>query len=72
MTTTTERAPLNGVDTPTLFATLDAVKAQPDIATWDSLRLLTPNWMSRLPMWSYQGSNPEESHLDSLGSASAS
>jgi uncharacterized OsmC-like protein len=32
MTTTTERAPLNGVDTPTLFATLDAVKAQPEIA----------------------------------------
>jgi len=31
-TTTTERLPLNGVDTPTLFATLDAVKAQPDIA----------------------------------------
>jgi uncharacterized OsmC-like protein len=30
--TTTERLPLNGVDTPTLFATLDAVKAQPDIA----------------------------------------
>ena len=32
MTATTERAPLNGVDTPTLFATLDAVKAQPEIA----------------------------------------
>jgi len=32
VTTTTERAPLNGVDTPTLFATLDAVKAQPEIA----------------------------------------
>ncbi|HEY9378924.1 MAG TPA: NAD(P)-binding domain-containing protein [Jiangellaceae bacterium] len=28
-------------------------------ARWDSLRLLTPNWMSRLPMWSYQGSDPE-------------
>jgi putative flavoprotein involved in K+ transport len=22
---------------------------------WDSLRLLTPNWMTRLPGWSYQG-----------------
>jgi uncharacterized OsmC-like protein len=32
MTITTERSPLNGVDTPTLFATLDAVKAQPEIA----------------------------------------
>ena len=32
MTITTERGPLNGVDTPTLFATLDAVKEQPEIA----------------------------------------
>lgn len=27
-----QKQPLNGVDTPTLFATLDAVKGQPDIA----------------------------------------
>ncbi|HET7696345.1 MAG TPA: OsmC family protein [Vicinamibacterales bacterium] len=27
-----ERLPLNGVDTPTLFATLDAVKGQPELA----------------------------------------
>jgi putative flavoprotein involved in K+ transport len=26
---------------------------------WDSLRLLTPNWMSRLPGWSYRGSDPD-------------
>jgi putative flavoprotein involved in K+ transport len=26
---------------------------------WDSLRLLTPNWMSRLPGWSYRGSRPD-------------
>jgi putative flavoprotein involved in K+ transport len=25
---------------------------------WDSLRLLTPNWMSRLPEWSYTGPDP--------------
>jgi putative flavoprotein involved in K+ transport len=25
---------------------------------WDSLRLLTPNWMSRLPGWSYRGPDP--------------
>jgi uncharacterized OsmC-like protein len=35
-TTTTQprrvRAPLNGVDTPTLFGTLDVVKGQPDLA----------------------------------------
>jgi uncharacterized OsmC-like protein len=30
--TTTQRGPLNGVDTPTLFATLDAVKGNPEIA----------------------------------------
>src|ERR1700733_15228569 len=24
---------------------------------WDSLRLLTPNWMNRLPGWSYQGTD---------------
>lgn len=28
-------------------------------ARWDSLRLLTPNWMSRLPGWSYRGNDPE-------------
>ena len=26
---------------------------------WDSLRLLTPNWMSRLPGWSYGGNEPD-------------
>jgi len=26
---------------------------------WDSLRLLTPNWMTRLPGWSYQGPEPD-------------
>jgi len=26
---------------------------------WDSLRLLTPNWMSRLPAWSYPGRDPD-------------
>jgi putative flavoprotein involved in K+ transport len=26
---------------------------------WDSLKLLTPNWMSRLPSWQYRGSDPE-------------
>ena len=26
---------------------------------WDSLRLLTPNWMTRLPGWSYQGADPD-------------
>lgn len=26
---------------------------------WDSLRLLTPRWQSRLPGWSYRGADPE-------------
>jgi putative flavoprotein involved in K+ transport len=26
---------------------------------WDSLRLLTPRWMSRLPGWSYRGPDPD-------------
>jgi putative flavoprotein involved in K+ transport len=26
---------------------------------WDSLRLLTPNWMSRLPSWRYRGPDPD-------------
>lgn len=26
---------------------------------WDSLRMLTPNWMSRLPGWSYRGTEPD-------------
>lgn len=33
-TVTTTRGPLNGVDTPTLFATLDVVKAQSEIANF--------------------------------------
>jgi putative flavoprotein involved in K+ transport len=27
--------------------------------SWDSLRLLTPNWMTRLPGFSYDGSDPD-------------
>src|SRR6201986_1598476 len=26
---------------------------------WDSLRLLTPNWMTRLPGWSYDCDDPD-------------
>src|SRR3954451_16141509 len=28
-------------------------------STWDSLRLLTPNWMTRLPHWGYSGTQPD-------------
>src|SRR5205809_7936013 len=27
--------------------------------SWDSLRLLTPNWMTRLPHWAYSGAEPD-------------
>lgn len=27
--------------------------------TWDTLRLLTPNWMTRLPDWRYRGPEPD-------------
>ena len=26
---------------------------------WDSLRLLTPNWMTRLPSWQHRGAEPD-------------
>ena len=44
MTTTLSRQPLNGVDTPTLFATLDAVKANPDLAKFQFRA--TNRWLS--------------------------
>jgi len=28
-------------------------------STWDSLRMLTPNWMTRLPYWQYTGTQPD-------------
>jgi putative flavoprotein involved in K+ transport len=28
-------------------------------ARWDSFRLLTPNWLSRLPGWAYDGPDPD-------------
>ncbi|HEU4349738.1 MAG TPA: FAD-dependent oxidoreductase [Actinoplanes sp.] len=28
-------------------------------ARWDSFRLLTPNWLARLPGWAYGGSDPD-------------
>ena len=27
--------------------------------SWDSLRLLTPNWMTRLPGFRYHGNDPD-------------
>ena len=44
MTTTVERGPRNGVDTPTLFATLDAVKGNPELAKFQFRA--TNKWIS--------------------------
>jgi len=44
MTTKLSRPPLNGVDTPTLFATLDAVRANPDLAKFQFRA--TNRWVS--------------------------
>jgi len=64
MTTTTERMPLNGVDTPTLFATLDAVKGQPEIAKFQFRA--TNRWVSgthnRSTMHSFFGAGQEMEH----------
>lgn len=64
MTTTTERTPLNGVDTPTLFATLDAVKGQPDIAKFQFRA--TNRWVSgthnRSTMHGFFGAGQEMEH----------
>jgi uncharacterized OsmC-like protein len=44
VTTTVERQPRNGVDTPTLFATLDAVKGNPELAKFQFRA--TNRWVS--------------------------
>src|SRR3954465_10703505 len=44
MTATVRRLPRNGVDVPTLFATLDAVKSQPEIARFQFRA--TNEWVS--------------------------
>jgi uncharacterized OsmC-like protein len=44
MTSSAVRAPLNGVDVPTLFGTLDAVRAHPDLAAFQFRA--TNEWVS--------------------------
>jgi uncharacterized OsmC-like protein len=65
MTTATSkiRPPLNGVDTPTLFATLDAVKASPHLAKFQFRA--TNNWVSgtnnRSSIRGFYGAGQEDS-----------
>jgi uncharacterized OsmC-like protein len=63
-TTSSTRQPLNGVDTPTLFATLDAVREQPELAKFQFRA--TNRWVSgthnRSTMHSYYGAGQEFEH----------
>lgn len=56
--------PMNGVDTPTLFATLDAVKAQPELAKFQFRA--TNRWQqgthSRTVIESFHGASSEHTH----------
>ncbi len=64
MTSTTERPALNGVDTPTLFTTLDAVREQPEIAKFQFRA--TNRWVSgthnRSTIHGYYGAGQEFEH----------
>ena len=57
--------PLNGVDTPTLFATLDAVRQQPELARFQFRA--TNRWQqgthSRSRMESFHGAGGEQKHV---------
>jgi uncharacterized OsmC-like protein len=59
-----ERAPLNGVNTPVLFATLDAVKAQPELAKFQFRA--TNKWIagtrSRSSIEFFSGAGSEHRH----------
>jgi len=63
MTSTQTRPPLNGVDTPTLFATLDAVKGSPDLAKFQFRA--TNRWISgthnRSTIRGFYGAGQEDS-----------
>jgi uncharacterized OsmC-like protein len=63
-TATRERVPLNGVDTPTLFATINAVKEQPELAAF---RFRSTNrWVqgthSRAAITTFTGAGGQHSH----------
>jgi uncharacterized OsmC-like protein len=64
MTTMTKRQPRNGVDVPTLFATLDAVKAQPEAGRFQFRA--TNQWISgthnRSTIHGFYGVGQEMSH----------
>lgn len=59
-----DRGPRNGVDTPTLFATLDAVRSQPDLAKFQFR--VSNRWVkgtnSRSRMESFTGAGGQHEH----------
>ena len=59
-----ERVPLNGVDTPTLFATINAVKGMPELAQFQFRA--TNQWMkgthSRTVFDSFSGAGASHNH----------
>src|SRR5262245_39306000 len=63
-----ERGPLNGVDTPTLFATLNAVKAQPELAKFQFRA--TNTWIkgthSRSRIETFFGAGVEQRHTGDI------
>ena len=65
---TRERGPLNGVDTPTLFATLNVVKAQPELAKFQFRA--TNTWVkgthSRSRIETFSGAGGEHRHTGEI------
>ena len=57
--------PLNGVDVPTLFATLDAVRAQPELAKFQfrAVNRWQQGTHSRTTIESFAGAGGEQKHL---------
>jgi uncharacterized OsmC-like protein len=63
-----ERMPLNGVDTPKLFATINAVKAQPELAAFQFTA--TNRWLrgthSRSRIETFTGAGAEHRHTGTI------
>ena len=66
--TTRERVPLNGVDTPKLFATINVVKAQPELAEFQFRA--TNHWIkgthSRSRLETFSGAGAEHRHTGEI------
>jgi uncharacterized OsmC-like protein len=65
---TRERLPLNGVDTPTLFATINAVKAQPELARFQfrAINRWVKGTHSRSRLETFSGAGGEHRHTGDI------